>query len=114
MKITKFDITLLSVTVLILALFFCWNYQLSYQQIAQMQNKLNLFEAKADSVNLKPIEVQRLDLKIDKLEADLRKDYDLLLKVGLPVSLLALIGLFYGIYKTAYSFAIEEDRKSVV
>lgn len=113
MKITKFETTLLLVTIVVLSLLAYWNYSLSQNQLSSIQEKFNQLEIKADSIKLKTYEVQKLELKIDKLESELRKDYDLLLKVGLPASLLALIGLFYSLYKIAYSFAIEEAKKVI-
>lgn len=110
---TKFEGTLSLLTIFILGLLTYWNYNLSTTQLLGVENKLNQLELKADSLKLKPFEVQKLELKIDKLEGELRKDYDLLLKVGLPASLLALLGLFYGVYKTAYSFAVEEAKKEI-
>ncbi len=109
----NFKITLSVITIIIVAFLVWLNYSLSRTQLSNVENKLNQLELKADSLKLKPYEVQKLELKIDKLESELRKDYDLLLRGGIPASLLALLISFYGLYKMAYSFALEEAKKEI-
>jgi len=82
-------------------------------KVESLQREMELLKAQPDSTRAYLMDVQKLELKIEKTEHSIREDYDWLKKFGLPLTLIALAGLFYSIYKSALGFALENAKKTV-
>lgn len=82
-------------------------------KMTNLQREIELLKAKPDSSKTFLTDLQKLELKIEKTEYSIREDYDWLKKFGLPVTIVALVGLFYSIYKSALGFALENAKQTV-
>jgi hypothetical protein len=82
-------------------------------KVTNLQREIELLKVKPDSAKTFLSDLQKLELKIEKTEHSIREDYDWLKKFGLPVSIIALVGLFYSIYKSALGFALENAKETV-
>lgn len=82
-------------------------------KVANLQTEIELLKAQPDSARAFLTDLQQLELKIEKTEHSIREDYDWLKKFGLPLTLIALAGLFYSVYKSALGFALENAQKTV-
>ena len=71
-----------------------------------------IFKGKLEAKELS-LKIQEAELKTKNIETDLRKDYDWLLRFGIPGTILAFFLLFGGIYKTAFEFAKKQAREDV-
>jgi uncharacterized protein YneF (UPF0154 family) len=63
--------------------------------------------------NPKDIKLEEVKLLIDKSNLEIKQQYDLAIKFGLPLSIAALLASIFGAYKWAAEMAKEEAKKAM-
>jgi len=59
------------------------------------------------------LEIQKLEQTVNDNDTTLRNDFYWMLRIGVPATLIALLGLFWGVYKSTYSWALNEAKKAI-
>lgn len=69
----------------------------------------------ADSLALEKfaLEIQKLEQTVRENDTSLRNDFYWMLRFGIPATLIGLLGLFWGVYKSTYSWALSEAKKAI-
>lgn len=114
-KITPF---LWLFTALIIAItawgYFMWaSYGELPTKVKALQDDVEMFKTGKDSLKSTSLSLEKLELKIDKVETSIREDFEWLKKFGIPLTLLAFAGLFFSIYKSALGFALNYAQDTV-
>jgi uncharacterized protein YneF (UPF0154 family) len=63
--------------------------------------------------NPKDLKLEEVKLLIDKSNLEIKQQYDLAIKFGLPLSIAALLASIFGAYKWAAEMAKEEAKKAI-
>lgn len=121
MKITWIHLLITGLVIfLLLGLFEYWFWNKSRQRIEGMSEKMELLEEafqqnpqKADSLAIQKLalEIQKLEHKVEAYDDALRNDFFIITRFGIPATLIGLLGLFWAVYKTSLSFALDEAKK---
>jgi hypothetical protein len=83
-------------------------------RVKKLEAAVELLKYPTDSVAPSTaLDLQKLQLQIEKTEADLRSDFLLIQKIGIPATLIALALMFFSIYKSALGFALDKARKTI-
>lgn len=85
------------------------------QRIELLENAFKESPAIADSLALEKfaLEIQKLEQTVRENDASLRNDFYWILRFGIPATLIGLLGLFWGVYKSTYSWALSEAKKAI-
>ncbi|MCW5921260.1 MAG: hypothetical protein KIS77_02880 [Saprospiraceae bacterium] len=97
-----------------------WSYSVwaSYgylpSTVAKLKNEVELLKAPADSAKSSTtLDMQKLELKIDRVETSIRNDFVLIQKLGIPLTVIAFVLMFWSVYKSALGFALERAKETV-
>jgi hypothetical protein len=103
----------------LLIAFGVWGYFLwaSYghlpERVEAMQKEIELLKAQPDSSKAYLLDLQKLELKIEKTEHSIRSDFFVLQKLGIPLTVIAFALMFFSIYKSALGFALKHAEETV-
>jgi hypothetical protein len=96
-----------------------WGYSMwaSYGQLPEkveaLKKDIDMIKSPIDSSKATAIlNFQKLELKIDKVETSIRSDFFLLQKLGIPITVLAFVLMFWSIYKSALGFALQNAKEA--
>lgn len=89
------------------------NYGELPAKVEALQNEVAIMKAGKDSLHSTALSLEKLELKIDKVDTSIREDFEWLKKFGIPLTLLAFAGLFFSIYKSALGFALGYAQETV-
>ncbi|GEM_PF-1409545 len=82
-------------------------------KVIALQQKVDQLLAPSDTALNKTLSWQKLDLKIDRLETSLRSDFVWIQQLGIPLTLIAFVLMFWSVYKAALANALEHAQKAV-
>lgn len=95
--------------------YFMWaSYGHLPSTVEKLKNEVELLKAPSDSIKLtKAIDLQKLELKIDRVETSIRNEFVLIQKLGIPLTVIGFALMFWSIYKSALGFALERAKETV-
>ncbi len=95
--------------------YFMWaSYGHLPDTVEKLKKEVALLKMSPDSAaNSAALDLQRLDFKIDRVETEIRKDFFLLQKLGLPLTVIAFALTFWSVYKSALGFALQKAKETV-
>lgn len=95
--------------------YFMWaSYGHLPDTVEALKKEVALLKMAPDSAaNSAVLDLQRLDLKIDRVETEIRKDFFLIQKLGLPLTVIAFALMFWSVYKSALGFALQKAKETV-
>jgi hypothetical protein len=88
-------------------------YGLLPNQVEDLKNKVELISIQSDTAKSRMLTLDKLEFKIDQVEKGIRNDYDWLQKFGLPLTIVALVAIFFSIYKAALGFALQNAKEVI-
>jgi len=89
------------------------SYGLIPGQVDNLQKEVQLLSTQTDTAKLHTLSLDKLEFKIHQVEKGIRSDYDWLQKFGLPLTVIALVGLFFSLYKSALGFALQNAKADI-
>jgi hypothetical protein len=94
--------------------YFWWEqYGLLPEKVKDLSRNVELLSEPKDTAKNRGFDLQKLDLKIDKTEQSIREDFDWLEKIGLPLTLIGFVLMFWSVYKSALGFALKNAKESI-
>lgn len=123
-KLIPVALLLVLILVLIFGQFFLESYvwEKSQQRLEDLNDKITLLEEafqknpqKPDSLAIPKLalEISKLDQKVKEFDDALRTDFFWLVRFGIPATLVGAAVLFWSIYTSAHSLALNEAKKKI-
>lgn len=83
------------------------------EKVESLQKEVELLKAQPDSSRTYLLDLQKIELKIEKTEQSIRSDFVLIQKLGIPLTVIAFVLMFWSVYKSALGFALQNAKEMV-
>lgn len=95
--------------------YFMWaNYGQLPDKVDQLEKEIELIKVPQDTLKKNNIlDLQKLELKIEKVETSIRSDFFIIQKLGIPLTALAFVLMFWSVYKSALGFALQNAKNMI-
>jgi len=84
------------------------------RKVESLKKEIELLKVPTDSTkSTTALDLQKLEHKIDRVETAIRSDFTLIQELGLPLTVLAFVLMFWSVYKSALGFALQNAKEAV-